>query len=182
MKPVQVTASVFSTDKFILSRAEDSFHDTIPSAEGWHAFTAEPASLDWIGENVRRSLLSARYVRLLPERWDQARYDENRKQGEKIHDELLQRIAVQFGYRRRESVTAKALMVQVWWQKEPAGPLTFIAMNHKRGGYEALANDPKHADKMIELSNDASDREIGNAVRRMLAVSTIAGKLVPRDI
>ena len=56
-------------------------------------------------------------------------------------------------------------------------------MNRKRGGYEALANDRrKHADKILKLPNHASDQEIGTAVRRMLAVSTISGKLVPRDV
>ncbi len=176
MNPVQVTATIFSTEKFILCQAEDSFHSSFPSIKGWHAFTAEPASVDWIGENLRRSLISARYVRLLPEQWDQALYDENRKQAAQVNDELFGRIATQFGYRRKQSVMAQALMVSVWWQKSPSEGLSILAMNHKRGGCEALANDPKHADKLVELSFGSSDQEIGAAVRRMLSVSTISGE------
>ena len=182
MNPVLVTASIFSTDKFILSQAEDSFHDSFTSIAGWHSFTAEPASVEWIGENLRRSLASARYVRLPPEQWDQALYDENRKRAEEVKDELLRRIASQFRYRSRGSVMAQALMVHAHWQKSSPGGLSIIAMNHKRGGYEALANDPKHADKVLDLSIDSSDHEIGAAVRRMLAVSTISGKRMPRNV
>ena len=133
------------------------------------------------GEKLRRSLISARYVSLPPEQWDQARYDENKKLAKAADDELLRRIAVKFRYRRREAVLAQALMVHVWWNRPPPEDFTFIAMNRKRGGYEALANDRrKHADKILKLPNHASDQEIGTAVRRMLAVRTISGKLVPR--
>ncbi len=138
--------------------------------------------MDWIGENLRRSLISARYVRLSPEEWNKALWDENKKRAEEINDELLARIASQFRYRHKGSVLAQALMVNAHWQKDAPKSLSIIAMNRKRGGYEALANDPEHADKVLELPASSSDEEIGAAVRRMLSVSTISGKQVSRDV
>ena len=73
------------------------------------------------GENFCRSLISARYVSLPPEQWDQARYDESKKLAKAADDELLRRIAIKFRYRRREAVLAQALMVHVGGTGLPRG-------------------------------------------------------------
>ena len=177
--PVIAHSSVYWTNMFAVISAEDSFHDIMPSIDGWHTFTAQPASLDWIGENLRRALLSARYVRLPPNQWDQPRYDQAKAGSSAAFDEFLMRVGAEFQIRRTDKVLSKALILHVWWQKDLQRGVKVLTTKRISGGWRALANDPKQAHKMRDLSIEASNKEIGIAVREMLAISTFYGKLPP---
>ena len=173
--------NVWSSERFIFCESLDWFYHVMASVSGWHAWTAEPAPVEWIGANLRKSLLSAEFKRLpagTDDRIRQQAMSAAKQQSDAHWEALVKGLTKEFGYRNAQATLAKAAMVTGWWQKDIQEGVFLYATNRKQGGYyEALANaGKKHADKMVQLSINSSDEALGTAVRRMLAVSTISGK------
>ena len=174
--------NVWSSERFIFTQSQDWFYHIMTSVSGSHARTAEPAPVEWIGANLRKSLLSAEFKRFPAGTADltiQQTMCAAKQQSDARWEELVNSLTRDFSYRNARATLAKAAVVTGWWQKDIQEGVFLYATNRKQGGYyEALANaGKKHADKTVQLSIDSSDEALGTAVRQMLAVSTISGKL-----
>ena len=172
-------AYLYRTDRYVACVSVDQYGGICVSHTGWHTHAPEPASEEWIGANVRKSLLTSKQFRA--EELDrsvvvQQRYRERSAQ---VFQALVDDLMRTYRYRSARSVTAKALSISAAYLRDASGPIELLATNRKRGGvWDALANTSRSSAVVKQIPFEVSDETLGSAVREMLAISTISGERV----
>lgn len=176
---VWCSADIYRTDRYVASLGFDKYRGTYVSHNGWHAHTPEPASAEWLGANLRKSLLTAEQFDLKESEYDQDAWKSYREKSLQVYQTWLTELATSYRYRSEKSVMAKALRVSASYPKDGLDPIKLLATNRKRGGvWDAIANTSRSLAVVKEIPFDASDEELGLGVREMLAISTISGERI----
>lgn len=172
-------AYVYRTEKYVACTSYDDYHGCYMSHTGWHIHGTEPGSEKWLGSNLRKSLLTSKQFNFTSKEWDKNASVTFRNTSVEIYQATMCDIAKTYGYRSGSAAAAKALCVAASYLKDGSGLIKLLATNRKQGGvWDAIANNSNSLAVVKNIPIEATDEELGLAVREMLAISTLSGERV----
>jgi len=162
---------VFVSEKFFSVFSQVACGWRFTSPRGWCAYTDFPASIEWIGENVRKALDTSENLNDFSA--DIEFFEKLKKEGLARNDQIWAEIRKAYGYRNATNARSSTWMVSVNVKKNRDGSSHLrVNMVRRRRNGSWVGAELNEAGMHVLLPLDASPEDLAHAVLAMLKRST----------